>query len=62
MVFGGADEERLALNEVSLWCGAAPDRHDNPAAREAFAKYRELFWSGRAPRPARWSRTCWGES
>ena len=53
MVFGGADEERLVLNEVSLWCGVASDRHDNPAAREAFAKYRELFWSGRRTRPAR---------
>ena len=25
----------------------ASDQHENPAAREAFAKFRELFWSGR---------------
>ena len=33
-------------NEVSLWSGEASDQHENPAAAEAFAKFRELFWSG----------------
>ena len=47
MVFGGVEGEQLALNEVSLWSGAPSDQHENPAAREAFAKFRELFWSGR---------------
>ena len=47
MVFGGVERERLALNEVSLWSGESSDQHENPAAREAFAKFRELFWSGR---------------
>ena len=47
MVFGGADQEQLALNEVTLWSGAASDQHENPEALAAFARFRELFWSGR---------------
>ena len=47
MIFGGVERERLALNEVSLWSGEASDQHENPAAQEAFVKFRDLFWSGR---------------
>ena len=39
MVFGGVEQERLALNEVSLWSGEPSNPHENPAAREAFAKF-----------------------
>jgi alpha-L-fucosidase 2 len=47
MVFGGVTEEKLALNEVTFWSGAASDQHENPAGRAAFGKIRELFKSGK---------------
>ncbi|MBI5835241.1 MAG: glycoside hydrolase N-terminal domain-containing protein [Armatimonadetes bacterium] len=47
MVFGGPAEERLALNEITFWSGAASDQHDNPEAPAAFAQIRELFRAGR---------------
>jgi alpha-L-fucosidase 2 len=43
MVFGGAPEERLALNESTFWSGAPSDQHENPGSVEAFRKVRELF-------------------
>jgi alpha-L-fucosidase 2 len=46
MVFGGVAEERLQLNEDSLWLGW-PDDTDNPAAREALPKIRELLFAGK---------------
>jgi len=47
MVFGGMTEERLALNESTFWSGAPGDQHENPGARAAFAKIRELFKAGK---------------
>ncbi len=47
MVFGGATEERLALDESTFWSGAPSDQHENPEARAAFAKIRELFKVGK---------------
>ena len=47
MVFGGVEGEQLALNEVSLWAGAASDQHEEPEAAAAFTRFRKLFWSGR---------------
>ena len=46
MVFGGTAEERLQLNEDSLWLGW-PDDTDNPAALPALAKIRELLFAGK---------------
>ncbi|MGH9162350.1 MAG: glycoside hydrolase family 95 protein [Vicinamibacteraceae bacterium] len=46
MVFGDPPRERLQLNEDSLWSGGPQDA-DNPAAREALPKIRELLWKGR---------------
>src|SRR3990170_1565831 len=46
MVFGGTAEERLQLNEDSLWLGW-PDDNDNPAALPALAKIRELLFAGK---------------
>ncbi len=46
MVFGGAPEERLQLNEKSLWTGG-PDEADNPEAREALHEARRLLFEGR---------------
>jgi len=47
MVFGEVAQERLALNESTVWSGAPSDRHDNPTAREHLAEIRRLFFEGR---------------
>ncbi len=46
MVFGGVAEERLQLNEKSLWSGGPYDA-DNPDALPALARIRELLFDGR---------------
>jgi alpha-L-fucosidase 2 len=45
MVFGGAAQERLQLNEATLWAGAPYDPV-NPAALEALAEVRRLIFAG----------------
>ncbi len=45
MVFGGIDEERVQLNEVSLWSGP-PLPEDAPGARDAIAEARRLIFAG----------------
>jgi alpha-L-fucosidase 2 len=47
MVFGGAREERLALNEDTFWSGAPSDQHENPGALAAFIEIRRLFKAGK---------------
>jgi len=47
MVFGEVTQERLALNESTVWSGAPSSRHDNPTARENLARIRQLFFEGR---------------
>jgi alpha-L-fucosidase 2 len=46
MVFGGVAEERLQLNEDSIWAGEKRDRM-NPAAPAAVAQVRRLLADGR---------------
>lgn len=46
MVFGGAENEKLCLNEDTLWSGY-PMFHDNPGAIEAFRRARELVFEGK---------------
>src|SRR5688572_25695378 len=46
MVFGGVAQERLQLNEDSLWSGG-PEDADNPAALAALPKIRELLFAGK---------------
>lgn len=43
MVFGGVKEERIAMNETTLWSGGPSRDHVNPESKEAFKKARELF-------------------
>lgn len=45
MIFGGAAEERLQLNEATLW-GGGPRDYTNPAAREKLPRIRELIFAG----------------
>ena len=46
MVFGGVAEERLQLNEDSVWAGQKMDR-TNPAAAKAIPEIRRLLFEGR---------------
>ena len=46
MVFGGVDEERIVLNESSMWSGSREDA-DRPDAREALPRIRRLLLEGR---------------
>ncbi len=42
MVFGGISEERLQLNEDTLWSGVGPREWNNPDARQHLAEVRRL--------------------
>ncbi|MFC0212257.1 glycoside hydrolase N-terminal domain-containing protein [Paenibacillus chartarius] len=42
MIFGGVERERIALNEDTLWSGY-PTNWNNPGAREALPKVRQLI-------------------
>lgn len=46
MVFGRTGQERIQLNEETLWAGR-PYRADNPAAGDALPRVRELVAAGR---------------
>lgn len=46
MVFGGVKQERVALNEDSLWSGGPQDA-DNPEALEALPEIRRLLFAGK---------------
>ncbi|MCC6538032.1 MAG: glycoside hydrolase family 95 protein [Bryobacterales bacterium] len=46
MLFGGVEEERLALNEISLWSGSAEDPN-RANAHEALPEIRRLLFAGK---------------
>jgi alpha-L-fucosidase 2 len=46
MVFGIPGKENIQLNEETLWSGG-PHRNDNPDAKEALGKIRQLLFSGK---------------
>ncbi len=46
MVFGGVDQERIQLNEETVWDGEYIDRH-NPQALEALPKVQRLLFEGK---------------
>ncbi len=46
MVFGGIKDERLQLNEDSLWSGG-PQQSDNPDALAALPEIRRLLFEGK---------------
>jgi alpha-L-fucosidase 2 len=45
MIFGGVAEERLQVNEATLW-GGNPRDYTNPSAREKLPRLRELIFAG----------------
>ena len=63
MVFGGVEQERMQLNEDSLWSGGPQDA-DNPEALKALPEVRRLLFGGRyaeAQRLAEQKLVCAGE-
>jgi alpha-L-fucosidase 2 len=46
MIYGDPCREKIQLNEITVW-GGQPNRNDNPDAREALPKVRELIFSGK---------------
>ncbi len=46
MVFGNTQQERIQLNENTVWAGS-PHRNDSPAARKALPKVRRLIFEGK---------------
>jgi alpha-L-fucosidase 2 len=46
MVFGGIQQERIALNECTFWSGR-PHNYDNPEAGQYFPKIRDLVFAGK---------------
>src|ERR1043165_9084125 len=51
MIFGGVDEERIVLNESSLWSGS-PEDNDRPDAYRALPEIRRLLAEGKNPEAA----------
>ena len=52
MIFGGANQERLQLNEATLWAGGPYDPV-NPQARAALPEVRQLVFEGKYREAAR---------
>jgi alpha-L-fucosidase 2 len=47
MVFGGVERDRVALNESTVWSGAASGEHENPDALEHLNPIRQLMFDGK---------------
>ena len=47
MVFGGVDEETVALNESSMWAGEYDPNQEKPFGREKLDELRKLFFEGK---------------
>ena len=45
MIYGDPREEKIQLNENTVWAGQ-PHRNDNPDAKEALSKVRQLIFDG----------------
>lgn len=46
MIFGGVEQEKISLNEDTLWSGYPKDG-DNPGAKNVLPKVRQLIQEGR---------------
>ncbi len=53
MIFGGVTEERIVINESSLWSGSPQDA-DFPDAHQALPKIRRLLLKGKTRKPKCW--------
>jgi alpha-L-fucosidase 2 len=52
MVYGNTGDERISLNECTVWSGG-PNRNDNPHALAALPEIRRLIFEGRNPEAAK---------
>lgn len=46
MVYGGVNQEILALNEISMWAGLADSTSNNLCGKDALKEMREAFFNG----------------
>ncbi|NDV80990.1 glycoside hydrolase family 95 protein [Bacteroides sp. 51] len=49
MVYGGIEEETLALNESTLWSGEYDEGQQRPFGRQKLDELRQLFFDGKLP-------------
>lgn len=47
MVYGGIEEETIALNESSMWSGQYDENQEMPFGKEKMKELRELFFNGK---------------
>lgn len=47
MTYGGIEEEKLALNESTMWSGQYNENQNNPFGREKMNQLRKLFFEGK---------------
>ena len=47
MTYGGIEEEKLALNESTMWSGQYNDNQNKPFGREKMNQLRKLFFEGK---------------
>jgi alpha-L-fucosidase 2 len=60
MVFGRAEQERIALNEETLWTGGPAEQNPNPDAPRHLSKVRQLLFEGRNDEASRVMRKMQG--
>ena len=60
MVFGGTEDERLQINESTLW-GGGPHNYTNPEAYTHLAEIRQLIFSGKVGEAEKLSGTVMGQ-
>ena len=47
MVYGGIENEKIALNEITMWSGQPDSTQDDLCGKENLKKMRELFFQGK---------------
>jgi alpha-L-fucosidase 2 len=46
MIFGGINNDRIALNEITVWAGQPDPNPELPCGKEKLAEIRKLFFGG----------------
>jgi alpha-L-fucosidase 2 len=60
MVFGGTEDERLQINESTLW-GGGPHNYTNPEAYAHLAEIRQLIFAGKVDEAEKLSGNLMGQ-
>ena len=47
MIFGGINNDRIALNEITMWAGQPDPDQELPCGKEKLAEIRKLFFDGK---------------